>query len=652
MTRVRVLFAAAVLAASSAFAQTNAVSGALRGRIGLDDRLEAPSVAVQALDRLNGAAAGLPMFVRLSVSWATLQRASAEGWTVLDERLSAYTRRNLPVLLAVGPPQGDVADTATWMPLVQALAEHLRGRVAGYQIEADTGARDAREYAFQIKLASVRIRAIDAGAIIAQATVQPDDAAWLAAVYDEGTAPYVDLAPLAASADAAAESALAPLEKLIAGRDPSASRLRVGVALDEPAGRAGGRLLTTMFALLGEPGMVGATFAGSVDAMAPALAAAIDVKDLLASELITIDDQSVSLALEIDGAGVTGTVPHRVFYNASIGGIYVVYWGVDAGADRVTVALTDATGRSPMARDPIRRQVTAVQGFSWNDTTKISRMIVHASETPVVIDFNYGAANTFTMRADVTAAGGLAVEEIVARHQRAQAAQSNAFKTYMATLRQELHFRPSPTQVFDVVSDNRFFYGADGVEWEERGFSVNGAKWGPNHPGVPLLQAEKVLTLPLDLRLDADYRYALERTETVDGRLCYVVSFEPTDRAASRYRGWVWIDAETFLRLKLQTIQTHLEGMIVSSEESRAPGRCRGEGRRRCSCRRGSRPSRRCSSPAATCSSRKRSGSRTSAWTRRTSRTNAEPRARATTSCSATPMPVSATSSRRAMTAS
>ncbi len=567
MTRVSVLFAAAVLAASSAFAQANVASDALRGRVGVDDRLEAPSVAVQALDRLNGAAADLPIFVRLNVSWVTLERASAEGWTVLDERLSAYTRRNLAVLLAVGPPEGDVAATESWLPLVEALAEHLRGRVAGYQIEADTGVRDAREYAFQLKLASVRIRAIEAKTIIAQATVRPDDAAWLAAVYDEGTAPYVDLAPLAAPADAAAESTLAPLEKLIAERDPSASRLRVGVALDETPGRAGGRLLTTMFALMGEPGMAGATFAGSVDAMAPALAAAVNVKDLLTNELIAIDDHSVSLALEIDGANVTGTVPHRVFYNASIGGIYLVYWGVGAGADRVTVTLTNATGRSPMARDPIRRQVTAVQDFSLNDTTKVSRMIVHASETPVVIDFNYGAANAFTMRADVTAAGRLAVEEIVARHQRAQAAQSNAFKTYMASLRQEIHFRPSPTQVFDVVSDNRFFYGADGVEWEERGFSVNGTKWGPNHPGLPLLQAEKVLTLPLDLRLNADYRYALERTDTVGGRRCYVLSFEPTGTAASRYRGWVWIDAETFLRLKLQTIQTHLEGMIVSSEE-------------------------------------------------------------------------------------
>ena len=92
----------------------------------------------------------------------------------------------------------------------------------------------------------------------------------------------------------------------------------------------------------------------------------------------------------------------------------------------------------------------------------------------------------------------------------------------------EQHFRPTTTDPgFDVVTENRFFADRAGVEWEELSFSVNGTKWGPDRPAFPLLQAEKVLSPPLDLRLDADYRYRLDGTETIDGAACYVVRFTP-----------------------------------------------------------------------------------------------------------------------------
>jgi hypothetical protein len=96
---------------------------------------------------------------------------------------------------------------------------------------------------------------------------------------------------------------------------------------------------------------------------------------------------------------------------------------------------------------------------------------------------------------------------------------------------------------------------------------VNGTRWGPDRPAFPLLQAEKVLALPLDIRLTADYTYALAGVESVGGRTCYVVAFEPRATAMSLYRGRVWIDRERFVRLKLQTVQTRLASPIVSSEE-------------------------------------------------------------------------------------
>ena len=143
-------------------------------------------------------------------------------------------------------------------------------------------------------------------------------------------------------------------------------------------------------------------------------------------------------------------------------------------------------------------------------------------------------------------------------------------RAYIANARMEMHFRPTSTDAFQVVTENRFFADAGTVEWEELSFSVNGTKWGPDRPAFPLLQAEKVLSPPLDLRLDADYRYRLDGTEPIDGAPCYVVRFtpNPASTAKSLYQGTVWIDRQTFRRRKLQAIQTGLGAPVVSNDET------------------------------------------------------------------------------------
>ena len=213
----------------------------------------------------------------------------------------------------------------------------------------------------------------------------------------------------------------------------------------------------------------------------------------------------------------------------------------------------------------MRRQITLATGFSAEAATHLSHFAAPAGDGPIIVDFNYGAASTFVSNADVSTAGLLSVAEIIFRNQEAEAVQSARYATYSATLKTRFHFRASPTQLFDVVSDNRLYATRDDIEWEELSFSVNGAKWGSDRPAFPLLQAEKVLSRPLDLRLTTDYRYRLAGIETVDEHRCYAIDFEPVDPAASAYRGRVWIDTTTFLRVMLDGVQTHLEGVIVSN---------------------------------------------------------------------------------------
>ena len=124
--------------------------------------------------------------------------------------------------------------------------------------------------------------------------------------------------------------------------------------------------------------------------------------------------------------------------------------------------------------------------------------------------------------------GSLSVAEIIARHQEQQRAQDFAVRHYSADARMEQHFRATMADAgYDVVTENRYYVSGADIEWEELSFSVNGAKWGADRPPFPVLQAEKVLSLPLQLRFGTDYRYELRGTEVVDEFDCYVLDFEP-----------------------------------------------------------------------------------------------------------------------------
>ena len=137
--------------------------------------------------------------------------------------------------------------------------------------------------------------------LIAQATARAADTAWLTAVYAEGTAAYVDLAPVAAPAGFG-EARDAGLAAAIAAADPSAeSDADRGRRSATRPPRAPPACSDTVVADLGKPEEIGSTFAASVDALVPALGAAASLKDLLADELLVIEDTTISLAMESDG---------------------------------------------------------------------------------------------------------------------------------------------------------------------------------------------------------------------------------------------------------------------------------------------------------------------------------------------------------------
>ncbi|HEV3141170.1 MAG TPA: sigma-E factor regulatory protein RseB domain-containing protein, partial [Vicinamibacterales bacterium] len=308
-------------------------------------------------------------------------------------------------------------------------------------------------------------------------------------------------------------------------------------------------------------------FAGDTAALRAALTAAARLTDLLAGDLVSLDEKTPDLRIRRGTSVVTSSIRHHLLYSLSAFGTYLVYWSA-TGGQPLEVEITVANAPTPMVRDAVTgasQAPTRVQRGAQDNRLRIE---LPTSDHPQIVDFNFGNAGSYGASVDVKKETLPRVEEIVFRHQQAQAAQDAVLQNYIAHVRIEQHFHPSPADpAYNLVTENRLFSEHGAVEWEELSFSLNGAKWTSNRPAFPLVQPEKVLSLPLDLRLNQDYTYRLQGVDTVGGRPAFVVGFDPVDATHAFYRGTVWIDRATFVRLKVQAVETKLSGPVVSNDE-------------------------------------------------------------------------------------
>ncbi len=168
----------------------------------------------------------------------------------------------------------------------------------------------------------------------------------------------------------------------------------------------------------------------------------------------------------------------------------------------------------------------------------------------------------------VTAEIELTAPEIIARLRAVEEAQRRETLHYTARATLSYHYHVDTVGfAVDVTSVNRFFWKEGVGEYEEIELLVNGARWRGPAADLPFIQADKVKEVPIEVRLDQAYVYRLAGRERVRGRPAYVLDFDPAASGVSRYSGRVWIDAETFERLKIRLVQEGLEPPITSSED-------------------------------------------------------------------------------------
>ena len=166
------------------------------------------------------------------------------------------------------------------------------------------------------------------------------------------------------------------------------------------------------------------------------------------------------------------------------------------------------------------------------------------------------------------------VEEILRRLQAFEDAQTRKTDHYQA--RNILHLRfevGTGTGGVEASFDGDFFFRqGEGFDWTWEEFYFNGVKWrGKKLPELPILQPEKAAVLPLTINFTKEYTYRLRGTDTVEGRDCWVVDFEPAVAAEpgkSLYQGTVWVDREIYARVKTRSLQLGLDGEVLSNDET------------------------------------------------------------------------------------
>jgi hypothetical protein len=549
-----------VLAALMAFAPARAFAADVKLRgIVIDQRLDADPLP-------DDLPVIVPTVVRLAID--PLPTAAAATLKRLDDMLALYQKRNIHAVLSLGAFPSNDSDVESWRQFIRAVAEHGRGKVVGYQIgKTDADAPDVTRYVFLLKLGAVQIRSVDGNALVLQGGVPPSRTEWLTRVLADGAGPYIDgiaIDDRIGRDDEEFRSAVDRMTALIEREKPSATIVVGPLHLPNDAGEATSILIDAVLRSLGT-NVRATAVEGDASAMRASLGAAARLTDLVAGEIVHLDERTADLRIVRNGVNAVATVPHRLVYSLSGFESFLVYWNP---AGPIDVDVTVANAPTPMVRDAITGESRPPDRVQIAQQNRL-HLTLPASRHPLIVDFNFGNSSAYGASVDVTKEALPRVEEIIFRHQQVQAAQDAALQTYIAHVRIEQHFHPSPADpAYNLITENRLFSDHGNVEWEELSFELNGAKWTTNRPAFPLVQPEKVLSLPLDLRLNQDYTYRLDGVETIDRRPAFVVRFDPRESTRALYRGTVWIDRATFVRLKVQAVETRLNGPVVSNDET------------------------------------------------------------------------------------
>jgi len=530
--------------------------------------------------------------VRLEARWDRIERVpGAYDWTAIAPAVDALDRAGYRVALGLSashphylPDGGSPSPLAgesmqAWIEFLRSAARTLAGKVELFELgESVPGVTDeaADIQALVLKQAALAVRA-EAGARgaevrIAQGTLAVGSVAWQRSLWQRDIGAYVDVLPLAVDAadglQAAADAVRAVFEEGL--KHPPLPELwvhvRGGVDWDAPG--------VAVAAL---------TFGASVALFRPE-------RSELGTEQVdwTIGLQRRlaqgyqpaapgGLRLEYGGAEPEGARVLGRFFKEDDFTTLVVHQAPSSSPEstRAELVVDAKTVRNVRLLDPVSGKTHRVRNRPTQDGAGRALRIETAARPGVALYQRNIATPGFELTredVEVERERGLTAEEIIARFQLLRQDQEDRLLRFVAKGRTDFHFTLAQGGAgIDVSIDSNYFWERGGkLEWEQTEYRINGnmVRW-KNIPELPLIQPEKVITLPLDLTLDKSYVYRLVGEDRLDGRETYVIAFEPAtpDPTLSLYRGRVWIDKITFSRLKASIVQNNLGTPVLSNEE-------------------------------------------------------------------------------------
>lgn len=248
-------------------------------------------------------------------------------------------------------------------------------------------------------------------------------------------------------------------------------------------------------------------------------------------------------------------------------------WGM---IDPIVIKIPDgARLQNPEAIDPrTGEKIPGVKAKRVGTTLEIS---VSSPARALVLRLGRGLATDLAGAIEdeltVESSREIPLEEILRRLQAFEDDQKRRLDHFAAKNTTHLRFGAGAglQSVEATLEGDFFFRQGQGFDWAWQNFYLNGIRWrGEKIPEIPLLQPEKAAVMPVEITFTPSYDYRLVESATLDGREAWVIDFKPTAAATETklYRGRVWVDQQTFARLRTKAVQLGLEGEVISNEET------------------------------------------------------------------------------------
>ncbi|MEM7244211.1 MAG: hypothetical protein AAF533_02640 [Acidobacteriota bacterium] len=242
------------------------------------------------------------------------------------------------------------------------------------------------------------------------------------------------------------------------------------------------------------------------------------------------------------------------------------------GPDAVVLHFSSSALDDPRLHDPAGERSGRLPGLLRIDAEDRSRLRLELADRPLVLELAR-RERLDDLDEDIAVASERewTVDEVMSRYLRVQAREQRALSRWTAELSTQMRYRLGGSGRAIEVRIDGGYLEEDGLrEVENRQYFVNGAPLkGKNKlPELPLLQPEKVTVAPLGVYLDKHYQYRLLGRETVSDRAAFKVSFEPLATQSRRVQGTIWIDAVTFQRLRVKSVEEGLEAPLLSDQRT------------------------------------------------------------------------------------